>query len=251
MPGIAMISFLLFAGQAVAQIARCAKPLGEFHEALRHGAEGLAKLDAESEIPGLSDLVATVESRGQCGPCGLGWITESSEGDDLLYLVTAAACEHAPIYLLLRLHPVDNACEIEGVEHETDVEKALQLLPDENLARVIEDGRRQCILKLEAPEPPERVVMVGGDVKAPVRIRDSRPRYPLEAREARIEGIVIIQATIDKQGNVIDTRILKGLPMCLDEMAEAAVKTWKFKPATLNGKPVTVYYNLTINFSLP
>ena len=44
--------------------------------------------------------------------------------------------------------------------------------------------------------------------------------------------------------------VLKGLPMGLSEAAEEAVKRWKFKPATLNGKPVSVYFNLTVNFQL-
>ena len=254
LPGIAMALILLFAVQAAARDERCDKPMDDFHQALWHGIQGLAELDAESHIPGLTDLIATLESRGPCGPCGVGWMPRNSRGDDPLYLVTVAGCEHgAPIYLLLQLHADDDACEIESVKHETDPEKALQLLPGENLAGVIEDGRRECTLNSEAPEPPEapeKVVMVGGDVKAPVRIRESHPRYTREARKARIQGIVIIQATIDKQGNVVDTRILKGLPKGLSEMAEAAIKTWKFKPATLNGKPVAVYYNLTINFSL-
>ena len=44
--------------------------------------------------------------------------------------------------------------------------------------------------------------------------------------------------------------MLKGLPMGLEESAVDAIKTWRFKPATLNGKPVMVYYNLTVNFKL-
>jgi protein TonB len=44
--------------------------------------------------------------------------------------------------------------------------------------------------------------------------------------------------------------VLKTMPMGLDQAAVNAVKTWKFKPATLNGRPVAVYYNLTVNFRL-
>lgn len=104
----------------------------------------------------------------------------------------------------------------------------------------------------EGPPPtePEGPIQVGGDVKAPARIYDPHPQYTEIARKARIQGIVIVQATIDKGGNVTDAKILKGLPMGLDKEALEAVRKWKFEPATLNGKPVAVYYNLTINFTL-
>jgi protein TonB len=62
--------------------------------------------------------------------------------------------------------------------------------------------------------------------------------------------VVIVQAIIDKQGTVTDVKVLKPLPMGLDKAAADAVAKWKFKPATLNGKPVDVYYNLTVNFTL-
>ena len=70
------------------------------------------------------------------------------------------------------------------------------------------------------------------------------------ARRARITGVVIVETIIDKQGNVDNVRVLKALPMGLDNAAVEAVKKWKFKPATLNGRPVNVYFVLTVNFQL-
>jgi len=61
---------------------------------------------------------------------------------------------------------------------------------------------------------------------------------------------VIIEAIIDRNGNVTDARVLKPLPLGLDASALEAVKRWKFKPGTLNGQPVPVIYNLTVNFRL-
>ena len=62
---------------------------------------------------------------------------------------------------------------------------------------------------------------------------------------------LIIQAIIDKEGNVTSVKLLKGLPMGLDQAALDAIKKWRFRPATLaDGRPVAVYYTLTVNFQL-
>ncbi|HEX2251845.1 MAG TPA: TonB family protein [Thermoanaerobaculia bacterium] len=104
----------------------------------------------------------------------------------------------------------------------------------------------------EGPPPaePEGPIHVGGDVKAPEKISAPQPSYTEIARKARVQGVVIVQAVIDKEGRVTDVKVLKALPMGLDKAAVDAIRNWKFKPATLNGKPVDVYYNLTVNFTL-
>jgi protein TonB len=104
----------------------------------------------------------------------------------------------------------------------------------------------------EGPPPaePEGPILVGGEVQPPERTYSPQPTYTEIARKARIQGVVIVQAIIDKEGNVTNVKVLKGLPMGLEESAVEAIKQWKFKPATLHGKPVTVYYNLTVNFKL-
>ena len=75
------------------------------------------------------------------------------------------------------------------------------------------------------------------------------PVYPAMARLVHQQGIVIIEATIDEQGNVIDTRILRSIPL-LDESAVAAVRQWKFSPTLLNGAPVSIVMTVTVNFKL-
>ncbi len=104
----------------------------------------------------------------------------------------------------------------------------------------------------EAPPPPEPKgpIHVVGDVTEPVKVHEVKPQYTEIARKARIQGVVILQATIDKNGDVTDVKVLKGLAMGLSEAAVAAIQQTKFEPATLNGKPVAVYYNLTVNFQL-
>ena len=96
----------------------------------------------------------------------------------------------------------------------------------------------------------DQPLRVGGNVMAPVSVSRVDPQYTEIARRARIEGIVVIEAVIDRDGNVTDARVLKPLPMGLDTAALDAVKRWKFKPGTLNGQPVPVYYNLTVTFRL-
>ena len=61
---------------------------------------------------------------------------------------------------------------------------------------------------------------------------------------------MIVEAIIDQQGNVTTARVLKGLPMGLDRAAVEAVQKWKFRPATLEGRAVKVYYVLTVNFQV-
>jgi TonB family protein len=95
--------------------------------------------------------------------------------------------------------------------------------------------------------PPYRV---GGEVTRPEKIAGDPPQYTELARKARISGVVIVEAVINEQGNVENARVLKGLPMGLDQSALDAIKTWMFKPATLHGKPVPVYYVLTVSFQV-
>lgn len=102
-----------------------------------------------------------------------------------------------------------------------------------------------------APEPvDDKPIQVGGAVLKPEVIVRTEPRYTELARRARVEGVVIVRAVIDERGYVTNVELLRGQPMGLDQAAMDAVKTWRFKPATLHGQPVKVYFNLTVNFTL-
>src|SRR6185436_8436036 len=91
-------------------------------------------------------------------------------------------------------------------------------------------------------------VRVGGEVSAPVKLSGREPAYTEAARRARIQGVVILEATIDRQGEVTATRVLKGLPMGLDAEAEDAVRSWRFAPARRAGEPVSVLFTVTVKF---
>ena len=103
----------------------------------------------------------------------------------------------------------------------------------------------------DVPSPAnESPVVVGPDVTHPLVLQRLEPAWTELARKDRIEGIVIVEATIRRSGRVTDVRVLKGLPDGLSESAVDALKQWRFRPAVRNGVPVSVIYNLTFNFRL-
>jgi protein TonB len=110
----------------------------------------------------------------------------------------------------------------------------------------------------EVPPPPRPVVgpdgkiapvRVGGNIKPPVKIRDVKPVYPEEALQARVQGVVIIEALIDETGKVSDAKILRSIPL-FDQAALEAVRQWEFTPTVLNGVPVPVIMTTTVTFTL-
>jgi TonB family protein len=98
----------------------------------------------------------------------------------------------------------------------------------------------------EAEDLPMRV---GGEVSRPVPVYSPQPRSTQVALRAGVHGDVILEAVIDLDGRVTDVRVLKGLPLGLDRQATDAVRTWRFQPATLHGKPVKVYFTIIVTFS--
>jgi protein TonB len=105
------------------------------------------------------------------------------------------------------------------------------------------------------PPPPEiktqpQAVRPGFQgVRTPVKTHNVDPVYPPIAQSARIQGIVIIEATISEQGRVVNARILRSVPL-LDQAAVDAVRQWEFTPTQLNGVPVPVIMTVTVNFTL-
>jgi protein TonB len=90
---------------------------------------------------------------------------------------------------------------------------------------------------------------VGGDVREPRKVLDVPPVYPILALRAHVEGIVIIEATIDPRGRVVNATVLKGAPV-LDEAALEAVRKWVYTPTLLNGVPTPIIMTVTVRFRL-
>lgn len=100
-----------------------------------------------------------------------------------------------------------------------------------------------------APPPAPAIVRVGGNVKAPQLIKQVQPQYPAVARVAHVQGTVVIDAVIDKTGNVVSEHAVSG-PGILVPAALNAVHDWKYQPTYLNGQPVDLAMQVTVDFKL-
>lgn len=91
-------------------------------------------------------------------------------------------------------------------------------------------------------------VRIGGQVRAPTKIKDVQPLYPAIAQSARVAGLVTIEATIGPDGRVSDAKIVRSIPL-LDQSALDAVRQWEYAPTLLNGVPVPVVLTVSVNFT--
>jgi TonB family protein len=96
---------------------------------------------------------------------------------------------------------------------------------------------------------PDGTLRVGGEIRAPQKVYNVSPVYPQEAQDARVQGIVIIEAKIAADGSVAEAWVLRSIPM-LDGAALDAVRQWRYSPTLLNGAPVPVIMTVTVNFTL-
>ena len=109
----------------------------------------------------------------------------------------------------------------------------------------------------QAPMPPafaaavasHQPVRIGGTIKAPEKIRDVKPVYPAEARAAGVEGIVIVEILVGTDGEVVDARPLRSVPI-LDEAALDSVRQWRFAPTIVDGTPRSALLTVTVSFRL-
>lgn len=99
------------------------------------------------------------------------------------------------------------------------------------------------------PTQPVNKVRVSSGVAQGLLIRQVTPEYPALARQARIQGTVMLQATIGKDGTVQNLRVISGHPM-LTSAAIAAARQWLYKPYSLNGEPVEVETQINVIFTL-
>ena len=99
------------------------------------------------------------------------------------------------------------------------------------------------------PQKPDGPVRIGGDIKPPTRIVYNAPQYPSIAQTAKVEGTVVLEATIDESGVVRDLRVIRSIPL-LDRAAIDAVSKWRYTPTRLNGEAVAVIMTVNVTFTL-
>ena len=91
---------------------------------------------------------------------------------------------------------------------------------------------------------------VGSVVSPPVKLFGRPPAYDDDARRSKIHGTVMVESIIDEEGCIQNLRVCKSLHPSLDLATLEAVRRWVFRPAEIDGKPVKVYYTLTVNFTM-
>jgi TonB family protein len=94
------------------------------------------------------------------------------------------------------------------------------------------------------------VFRVGGGVTSPVPVYKIEPEYSEEARKAKYQGTVVLSVIIDATGKPTNLKVVRPLGLGLDEKAIDAVRKWRFRPGTKEGKPVAVFATIEVNFRL-
>lgn len=105
---------------------------------------------------------------------------------------------------------------------------------------------------VEPPPPPPQARQLyrpGGDISEPKKIVHVAPAYPQIALMSRVQGVVILEATISETGTIENVRVLRSHPL-LERAAVEAVRQWRYTPTRLNGQPVPIIMTVTVHFTI-
>jgi TonB family protein len=153
--------------------------------------------------------------------------------------------------------------------HVTDIPQQRQLMAEADTlrTRAVELSKQRGAMPAgprdpNAPPPPPpppppfgpldgvMPVQIGGAIPPPMKIRDVRPAYPIEAQATGLSGVVVVELLIDAEGRVRSARPVRSAP-AFDEAALGAVRQWQFKPTVIDGVARPVIMTVTVNFTLP
>jgi len=156
---------------------------------------------------------------------------------------------------------------VEGVPQSVDSsDPSLNLVPELNISQEVLQTRLETIPRLFtdspdiSPPPPSPPtietntaqpppVRIGGQVEPAQLIKQVVPVYPPMAKNARVQGVVVVDAIIQPSGKLTELKVLDGHPLLIDA-ALAALRQWRYKPAKLNGTPVDSPVHINVTFRL-
>jgi protein TonB len=98
-------------------------------------------------------------------------------------------------------------------------------------------------------EAPPKKVNISAGVAVGMLLQKTQPVYPPIAKAARVQGTVVLQATISKEGTITNLKVMSG-PAMLAPAALDAVRTWRYRPYLLNNEPVEVDTTINVIFTL-
>jgi len=122
-------------------------------------------------------------------------------------------------------------------------------LPDAGAGLTAEASVPAAARAAEAKPEETAPVRVGGAIREPRKLKHVSPVYPDIARQARVQGVVILECTIGHDGRVTHVTVLRGIPL-LEAAAVDAVREWVYAPTLVNGVPARVIMTVTVNFKL-
>jgi len=126
--------------------------------------------------------------------------------------------------------------------------EVFRLLASENTAEP--SATREAGVERASAVEPERVMKLSAAAAEDSLVRRVEPNYPKAAREQQIEGHVVLEVHIGRDGGVQEIKLVSG-PEMLAQAATDAVKQWRFKPRSVDGRKVEMQTNVTLNFRLP
>ncbi len=144
--------------------------------------------------------------------------------------------------------PIRVRADVSAGKTQAQAEAALE--PPSPVAVELPDSNNLSSLvnsEANVAKPTLAQVKVSQGVSQGLLIKSVQPKYPAEARASHAQGAVLIEATIDKEGNVVHPKVLSGNSV-LAKAALEAVRQWRYKPYYLNGEPVEIQTQIKINF---
>ena len=164
-------------------------------------------------------------------------------------VVQAASIDPEPDDGLIRTIPVDTASTPDATRPQNDAANAAPSAPPQVAMVSTPDASLDGILAGQQ-RLPRLSPSVSEGVSPLVLEHKVMPAYPHDARMLRLEGAVVMHATVTDKGRVSDLKVVSGNPV-LARAALDAVRQWRYRPAELNGKPTNIGTDITISFKLP